>query len=498
MLLEMAADCFGDRTLLGGRDDGITATELLRMSRGGAAIIEESGADTIVYVAGNSPAYPIAMLSAARAGATLVPVNYRLGAEQLFQLLANHPNAIGIADDAHLEVLNRAGLPARSATQWLCDVDRVDGSAGTPSDAPAVVIYTSGTTSKPKGVILRHEKLVSYVLGTVEFASAGADEAALISVPPYHIAAVANVITNLFSGRRLVTLESFQPRLWVDTVRREQITHALVVPTMLARIMEEPDIDLRVPSLRTLAYGGARMPKRIIERALSEWPDVDFVNAYGLTETSSTICVLGPDEHRAAIESDQPEARNRLSSAGRPIPGVEIEIRDDNGDTVSSGITGRIWVCGEQVSGEYSGSQPALDERGFFDTRDEGYLDADGYLYIAGRADDTIIRGAENIAPAEIEDALLSHPSVSDAVVVGVPDDEWGQRIEAAVVAARDAVIDPDSLRSYVRGLLRGSKTPDRIEVWADLPRTDTGKVVRRTVLDRIVATSSGGGAGGS
>jgi acyl-CoA synthetase (AMP-forming)/AMP-acid ligase II len=127
-----------------------------------------------------------------------------------------------------------------------------------------------------------------------------------------------------------------------------------------------------------------------------------------------------------------------------------------------------------------------LDESGFFDTRDEGYLDEEGYLFIGGRTDDTIIRGGENIAPAEIEERLLAHDDIADAVVVGVPDDEWGQRLEAAVVPRTGRTVDVDAVRHYVRSHLRTSKTPDRIVVWDELPRNDLGKLIRRDVLKRI------------
>jgi acyl-CoA synthetase (AMP-forming)/AMP-acid ligase II len=247
-----------------------------------------------------------------------------------------------------------------------------------------------------------------------------------------------------------------------------------------------------VPSLRALAYGGAPMPAAVIERALRRWPDVDFVNAYGLTETSSTIAVLGPDDHRAALASDDPAVRARLSSAGRPVPGLELVIRDASGGALPAGAAGRIWVRGDQVSGEYAGSGTAVDATGWFDTRDEGYLDEDGYLFIGGRADDTIIRGAENIAPAEIEDVLLAHPAVADAVVVGIPDEEWGQRIEAAVVLRGAAAVDQEQLRAHVRGKLRGSRTPDRIAIWAEIPRTETGKLVRRQALARLTSEPAG------
>nr|WP_206326698.1 AMP-binding protein [Streptomyces sp. S3(2020)] len=487
MLSDMAAEGFGDRVVIGRTDDGLSARRLRELAAGGARLVTDAAADALVYLAVNGPALPVALFAAARAGVPLIPVNYRLGDTQLDALLANHPRALGIADTEHGEALRRAGLPVLSPAEWLARAagHPTDGDP-VPSDAPAVLIYTSGTTSAPKGVVLRHQNLVSYVLGTVEFAGAGPDEAALVSVPPYHIAAVSNVLTNLYAGRRSLTLEQFTPEGWLGLVREERVTHAMVVPTMLARLMDTDGPDRSAPSLRALAYGGARMPVRVIETALGAWPHVDFVNAYGLTETSSTITVLGPEEHRTAVASDDPVVRARLGSAGLPLPGVELEVREVSGEVLAAGGTGQIWVRGEQVSGEYAGQGSVVDERGFFPTRDQGHLDADGYLHIEGRSDDTIIRGAENIAPAEIEDVLLGHPDVLDAVVVGVPDEEWGQRIEAVVVLRDGVTADVDALRAQVRGTLRGSKTPDRITHWRELPRTPTGKLVRRDIVKAL------------
>jgi acyl-CoA synthetase (AMP-forming)/AMP-acid ligase II len=492
MLLDMAADGFGDRVVVGTREQGLTATRLRELATGVAAMIADAGADSLLYLAVNGPAFPVALFGAAQAGVPLVPVNYRLGAEQLDHLIGNHPKALVVADAGQAPAIERAGLSAYTPDVLLADAATagpVPEDAFVDPDSAAVIIYTSGTTSAPKGVVLRHANLVSYVLGTVEFGSAGEDDAALMSVPPYHIAAVSNVLTNLYAGRRVIVLEAFEPRTWVETVRGQHVTNAMVVPTMLARIMDEPGLDRSVPSLRSLAYGGAAMPRRIIEQALAEWPGVGFVNAYGLTETSSTITVLGPEEHRAAIASEDAAVRARLSSAGRAVPGIEIEVRDDDGRPVPVGTSGHIWVRGEQVSTEYAGRGSSVDAAGWFYTRDHGRLDGEGYLFIEGRVDDTIIRGAENIAPAEIEDVLLRHPDVADAVVVGVPDDEWGQRIEAVVVARHGIELDEvalEQMRAGVRASLRGSKTPERIVCWPELPRTPTGKLVRREVVGKL------------
>ena len=492
-VLDMATDGFGDRVVVGTRSAGLTANRLRELAIGGATAVTAAGADALVYLATGGVTFPVALFAAARAGVPFVPLNYRLGTQQLEQLVANHPKALVVADPGHTALLERAGVTVRSPEDFLdaaASAATADAAAGVVDpESPAVIIYTSGTTSVPKGVLLRHANLVSYLVSTVEFGSAAESDTALVSVPPYHIAAVSNTLTNLYAGRRVVVLDAFAPAGWLDRVRAEQVTNALVVPTMLARIMDEPDLDRSVPSLRTLAYGGAPMPARIVEQALREWPDVDFVNAYGLTETSSTISVLGPQEHRAAVTSPDPAVRARLSSVGRPVPGIELEVRADDGAVAPPGASGKIWVRGAQISTEYAGSGPSVDAGGWFDTRDRGRVDPDGYLFVEGRMDDTIIRGAENIAPAEIEDVLLRHPDVADAVVVGVPDEEWGQRLEAVVVPRAGTALGADELeglRQSVRASLRSSKTPERIECWPELPRTPTGKLVRRDVVHRL------------
>jgi len=201
--------------------------------------------------------------------------------------------------------------------------------------------------------------------------------------------------------------------------------------------------------------------------------------------------VLGPGDHRKSMASDDPAVRARLGSVGRPLPGVEFQIRSEDGEVLGPDEVGLVYVRGEQISGEYSGHS-VLDDDGWFATRDRGRLDAGGYLFIEGRADDTIIRGGENIAPAEIEDVLLRHPGVADAVVVGLPDEEWGQRLAAVVVPLPGREVDAEAVREFVRGRLRSSKTPEHIACWPELPRTPTGKILRRDVVDGLTRAGSG------
>jgi acyl-CoA synthetase (AMP-forming)/AMP-acid ligase II len=306
---------------------------------------------------------------------------------------------------------------------------------------------------------------------------------------------VSSVLSNLFAARRVVYLDAFTPEAWLAVTRAEGISHAMVVPTMLARLVEHLEAagatSANVP-VRSLAYGGAKMPASVIERALRLFPETDFVNAYGLTETSSTIAVLGPNDHRQALASSDPAVRARLASVGRLVPGIQMEVRDESGHPMGTGQVGNLCVRGDQVSGEYAGEGPVLGDDGWFDTRDRGWVDDEEYLFIEGRSDDTIIRGGENIAPAEIEDALLHHPAVRQAAVVGLHDEEWGQRIAAVVVGQPGAdPPTPEELQAWTRSRLRSSKTPDVIEVWDELPHTDTGKLLRRKVLESLLAAGT-------
>jgi acyl-CoA synthetase (AMP-forming)/AMP-acid ligase II len=217
---------------------------------------------------------------------------------------------------------------------------------------------------------------------------------------------------------------------------------------------------------------------------------VFFTNSYGLTETSSTITLLGPADHREALASSDPAVRARLASAGRPVPGVEIAVFDEHGHECPTEVVGDIHVRGPQVSGEYEG-RPRRDPSSWFPTRDRGFVDKGGYVFVEGRADDTIIRGGENIAPAEIEDVLLCHPDVMECAVVGIPDAEWGQSIAAAVVLRPSSLVSSEDLRDWARSRVRGSKTPALIACWDALPYTDTGKVLRRAVVAQLASQAT-------
>ena len=483
LLLEMAADAAPDRLAFGRRAEGLTFAEAKRRAHHGAAFLEQLGGTNVAFVGLNGPALPVAVFAAGMLARPFAPLNYRLPDADLNKLLARTAPSAAIVDDemiGRLEPAPGVTLVTRSAFEAAC---RMPGDCDAQfldvDHDIAVLLFTSGTTGEPKAAILRHANLTSYVISTVEFLGADEGEAALVSVPPYHIAGISAVLTGVYGGRRIVHLEAFTPEAWVEAAAAEGITHAMVVPTMLGRILDILEArGERLPSLKALSYGGGRMPLPVIERALDMLPHVDFVNAYGLTETSSTISVLGPDDHRLALYSDDEAVKRRMGSVGRPLPSLELEIRDPDGKALPPGQSGEIYVRGPQVSGEYA-HKKMVSADGWFATNDGGWMDEEGYLFVEGRLDDVIVRGGENMSPGEIEDVLREHPNVDDVAVLGVPDDQWGEAV-AAVIVAKDGQPSAEELAAWVKARLRSTKTP---QVWAfrpALPYNDTGKLLRR------------------
>jgi len=488
LFLQMAAEADPERIGLVCDSRRWSYGALLRAARGAAANIANSGCGHVALLDESSEAAPIALFGAAFAGVPYVPLNYRLADADLAALLHRIAPAYIIGD---VERVRRLGVDR--ASKWATRADFVaaadavgDSAAEVDQEGEGIAaqIFTSGTTAAPKAALLRHSNLVSYILGTVEFCSAGADEVSLVCVPPYHIAGIAALLSSIYGMRRIVMLPAFEPEAWLALAGAERVTNAFVVPTMLTRIIDRmhSGVTADLSALQAIAYGGGRMPLQLIERALELLPYTSFTNAYGLTETSSTIALLGPEDHRIAHAATDPVVRARLGSVGQPLPTVEIEIRGEDGRPLPAGERGEIYVRGEQVSGEYR-ERSALDADGWFPTRDAGWLDESGYLFLAGRADDVIVRGGENISPGEIEDVLMSHPAIADAVAVGVPCAEWGEAVGIAVTVKPDhATPDDDELRTLIRNRLRSSRVPARIAVVDALPYNEMGKVLRREV----------------
>ena len=484
----MAASSNPDRTAVVDGELRLTTQQLSDLADGGAGVIAESGAQHVAYVGLGGAMLPVLIFASARAGLPFTPLNYRLSAEGIQALIERLPEPLVIVDSRYRDMIGESAKRVLLSDEFLAAAQSAEPVAEfADPDSVAIVLFTSGTTSQPKAVELSHNNLTSYVTGTVEFESADEADAALICVPPYHIAGVGAALTNLYAGRKTVYLPNFDAQQWVRLVNAEHVTTATLVPTMLDRVITVLETaGHQLPSLRNLAYGGSKVGLPLVRRALELLPGVGFVNAYGLTETSSTIAVLGPDDHRAAQGASDVAVIKRLGSVGRPVPGIELQIRGEDGAILPAGETGELFVRGEQVSGRYTGIGSVLDENGWFPTKDIAMLDEEGYLFIGGRSDDTIIRGGENIAPAELEEVLIEHPHVRDVAVVGVEDPQWGQAIVAVVVPWAGVEPDPEELREHVRKSLRGSRTPDRVVFRDELPTTPTGKILRREIIETL------------
>ncbi|WP_406813096.1 class I adenylate-forming enzyme family protein [Mycobacterium sp. M23085] len=497
LLLEMAASGNPERTAVVSGDLRLTTQQLSDLADGGAGVIAGSNAEHVAYVGTGGAMLPVLIFAAARAGVAFTPINYRLSAEGVQALIERLPEPLVIVDSRYRDAVGDVSDRVMVSDDFLAAAGEPGAAAEVPAfpdpDSVAIVLFTSGTTSQPKAVELSHNNLTSYITGTVEYGAASDTDAALICVPPYHIAGVSAALSNLYAGRKMVYLPNFDAQEWVRLINAENVTTATVVPTMLDRIVNVLDngdgTAIELPSLRNLAYGGSKVGLPLVRRALELLPNVGFVNAYGLTETSSTIAVLTPDDHRAAQAAEGPDQESwarRLGSVGQAVAGIELQIRDEAGNVLPPGQTGELFVRGDQVSGRYTGIGSVLDENGWFPTKDIAMLDDEGYLFIGGRSDDTIIRGGENIAPAELEEVLVEHPHVRDVAVVGVEDPQWGQAIVAVVVPAAGVDPDPDELREFVRKSLRGSRTPDEVVFRDELPTTATGKVLRREIIQTL------------
>jgi len=485
LLLQMAAEADPERIGLVCDGRRWSYGALLKAAQGAAENIVKGGCSFVGLLDESSEASPIGLFGAALAGVPYVPLNYRLADADLGALLDRIAPAYLVGDVERIQRLSPNGNhKCFNRADFVAAAEAASATASTEEregETIAAQIFTSGTTAAPKAALLRHSNLLGYILGTVEFMSADENDAQLVCVPPYHIAGISALMSSIYAMRKIVLLPAFEADEWLRLVSTERVTNAFLVPTMLQRIIARlgEGVKADLSSLQSIAYGGGRMPPELIEKALALFPETNFTNAYGLTETSSTIALLSPEDHRTAFNSKEPKVRARLGSVGKPLPTVEIEIRDEEGRALSAGQRGEIYVRGEQVSGEYR-ERSALDAAGWFPTRDAGSLDEDGYLFLEGRADDVIVRGGENISPGEIEDVLATHIAIADSAAVSVPSVEWGEAVGVAVVI-RPGHDTPDEaeLKALIKDRLRSSRVPERIVFLDELPYNEMGKLLR-------------------
>jgi acyl-CoA synthetase (AMP-forming)/AMP-acid ligase II len=328
------------------------------------------------------------------------------------------------------------------------------------------------------------------VMNTMEPAQPDIHDVTLLTVPLYHIAGATTMMSSIWGGRTLVLLPQFEPELWLKTVQNEHVSHAFVVPTMLKRIMEAPKFhDYDISSLKLITYGAAPMPYEVVRHAVETF-DCGLMNAYGQTESTSSLTYLGPEDHDIkGLSADEKEKKlHRLRSVGRPMDDIDVAILDDENNLLGMGNEGEICVRGARVMKEYykqaDATATAIHD-GWLHTGDVGYLDEDRYLFITGRKKDLIIRGGENISSGEIEAVLEEHPAVEEAAVIGVPDVEWGEEVKAVLAFRQGETATADEIRSYAKSRLASYKTPRYVAIVAELPRNPLGKVLKTEIRKR-------------
>jgi acyl-CoA synthetase (AMP-forming)/AMP-acid ligase II len=535
-LLTIPASMYPEQEILRFDGRGTTYDALAeRVARvaGALAALGVRAGDRVAVLETNTPAVVEVLYATASLGAVYVPLNYRARPDELAVMLAVAAPRLLLAGERYAAVaaaaLAREPAPGgareqpsaveppslvlleqtrppdqRDAAELPC-LDALAAEAApvfpeeVADDALAVLMFTSGTTAAAKAVMLAHADLVSFVFATTEPADEAGRETVLLAAPLYHIAGLSAVLTATFGGRRIVLLRQFEAGDWLALAAAERVTHAFLVPTMLKRVLDHPAFpDADLSTLQVLSYGAAPMPLAVIRRAIAAFPpSVQFVNAFGQTETASTVTMLGPEDHRLEGSPAEVEQRlRRLGSIGRPLPDVELCILDEQGAPLPPGAVGEIAIRAERLMRGYYGEEAATRatlQDGWLRTRDRGWVDADGYVYLAGRQSDLIIRGGENVAPEEVEAVLDLHPAVEEAAVIGLADEEWGERIAAVVVRRPGAAVSAAALAEHCRQHLASFKKPETI-IFADaLPRGALGKLLRRELRARYADAGENG-----
>ena len=460
--------------------------------------------DVVAILDTNSHFYVGAYYAAAKAGLTFLPLNYRAKEAELEYMINTAGTKVLLVGDRYIDLINslKAKLPGVSLVaagtgdgklpqlaKLAAGAEPDETDADIEEEDVSVLMYTSGTTSLPKGVMLSFHDFTAYVTANVEMADGTDRGVFLVCAPFYHIAGTTAMMTNLWAGRKMVVMPQFEPRSWLELVAQEHVTHAFIVPTMMKQLLDDPSFaKTDFSSLTNLAYGGAPMPIAVIRRAIEAFPKtVGFVNAYGQTETTSSLTILGPDDHRITGSPQEVELKlKRLNSIGKPLPDVEIKVRDDDNKFLPTGQVGEIIIRTPRIMKGYAGRKDdmALAD-GWRATGDLGWVDEGGYVFFAGRKDDMIIRGGENIAPAEIETVLMSHPAIEEAAVIGIPSVEWGQTVKAYLVLRPGERAGAKDIQEFCRTRLASFKRPESIEFIDALPKNALGKILRKELHEQ-------------
>jgi long-chain acyl-CoA synthetase len=488
---KVAIDCGGQL---------LTYAGLAANSHTAAAALQAAGlqtGDRVVYLGRSSAAFFELLYASARLGLCFVVLNWRLTAHEIADQLDDSEPGLIFADGAFVPGV----LETRHKTVPLVCLDADSDyaawrdaapAAATYPDvdphAPALMMYTSGTTGRAKGVAVSQRAILAsrdHPEIDGEWNVWPTDDVQLVPTPLFHIAGCGWALIGLYYGMNVVVLRDFIPSDVISTIEEKRITRTIFVPAMLAFLLKEPTLQTAdLSSLKYLSYGASPMPAQLLKASMAAFPKAQFVQLYGMTETCGYATALAPEDHG-------PEHEYRRASVGRAFHDVELSIRDRDGNALPVGEFGEVWIKTPTVMNEYWRNDEASAEvlkDDWYVTGDGGYLDQDGYLYLKDRIKDMIITGGENVFPSEVEAVLARNAAVAEVSVFGVPHDVWGEQVQAAVVLKPGQKVSPVDLAAFAAEDLAGYKIPRAIHILAALPRNASGKVLKRALRDEFEA----------
>jgi len=427
----------------------------------------------------NEPDYLELVYACAWLGVVAVPLNTRLSATEIDQILA---------DAAPRALIRHSSLPVptvRLEWQLVLDENPLDGEGDSypdpiyDPDAVLALVYTSGTTGRPKGVVVTHANVLENLDHVNYWMTYKEGGVYLHAAPIFHIADFPFMFGSPAFGACQVTIPKFNPQGFCETVERERVSHTVLVPTMISLLTQFPDLQkYDLTSLEVVGYGGSPIAPELIRQTRAAIPSLKLVQVYGLSETGF---LTGLQDHEHTEE--------RLTSCGRPCPGIDVRVVDESGKEVETGHPGELVARGANVMCGYWNNEETEQafRNGLFRTGDVGYQDADGYFYILDRIKDMIVTGGENVYSGEVEAVIYQHPAVHEAAVFGIPDPQWGELVAAVVVLKPGHALTADDLIAHCRRSLANYKIPRRIVFSdADLPKSGAGKILKRVLRERF------------
>ncbi|MEU7019880.1 AMP-binding protein [Streptomyces sp. NPDC046203] len=501
-MLEGSARGCGGKPALVSDLGTMTYAELLAASKRAAAVLRDRGVrpgDRVGVMTYNTPAFAVAAFGIWRAGAALVPINHKLTAPELAYLAGHSKLRVAVVAE-ELAGRMREGAPEVDA---LTTNDTGDGGfdtlvAGAPEwegveagpDDVAQVLYTSGTTGAPKGCLHSHRGLSAVPAHTAAAAGLRRDDRFLLAMPIWHASPLNNwFLSMIYLGGTVVLLKEYEPLAFLEAVRRHRVTAffgapiAYLAPLKVLAATGGDVSEFRLPSVRLWAYGGAPLGAETVRTLEAAYGADRFCQVYGMSEMGPVGSVLRPQ--------DQLVKAGSIGAGG--MPGVDIRVVGEDGRDAGAGEIGELWLrSGTRMLGYLD--DPEATERAFegdwYKSGDLARVDEDGYLFIVGRAKDVVITGGENVYAPEVEEAILGHPAIRDAAVVGRPHRDWGETVVAVVEAGEAVTLE--ELRAFLSGRLAKYKIPRDLVVVPSLPRTPSGKVRKHVLREQVREVGSG------